>query len=636
MSETDLTTLIYKDLHKNSQQAQNYRRWIAKFMKVNYKNGMDNPAFFAFELFLRDINKSMSNATTLSIVERFFSDPDLLHFYYETHNAQEKELIGLLSWDSPIDYKTVKKIFKEDLFKLEKTKYDIILEIKPGYQNWTDFMRRKNFYHGQLRTLPSIIEDAKISFSFPRFVQLAFRQIMPKPKGYHLRAIQLPKDKEIFTGEIAIHKELPALLLLIQQGGIQFTSNSWLKETELKKIHKKLQLHSFNGDPEYLKAFMLVPLLLITKDLNPHCQAIDIIKAIFRQKQSSLAMLQAALFPFEGLKRTYKSYGLDTKITWQVLDLLQLLPPDVWISTQNIQTYIKYHFLEFNLTSIHATLNFNLKASEDKALNFKHSKANQQLDILHNQVIKGTLMMAASFGLLDLAYDCTINSQSENSTSQKQQERFAEDFTACKITPLGLQIYQGHANYTLPEAVQLTKYELEKSDLIINVQGDIDIAMSLLEQWVHKENDYCLRVDLEKILRNCHTKKELIASIKQLKEALGIKLPNYWKQIFMQVLQRADKIQHDNMAIVYRLAPEDKELHRCLVQDPALKNIVLRAEQYTILIEHRHLGTFHKRLAQKGYLVNRPNMMQTNAPHFDTDLKHPEELVAAFDQLILK
>jgi len=634
MTITDLITIIPENLGYNGNLAQMHRRRIAKFMKENYKEGMQHPAFFEYEQFFRDHNKSMANATTISIIARFFSDQELVRYYYEMHNLQEKALIEHLSWDSSIDYASIKKIFKEDLFTLQKTTYNYILQIKPAFKSWEDFIHMNDRYYGQLRSFSSIIEYANISFSFPRFIQLAFREILPKPVGYYLKSIQLPKNRVVFTGEVAIHKELPALLLLIQQGVIQISSVGWLKESNLKAVQKKLQLHSFTGDPGYLKAFMMAPLLLNTKGLNPHAQVLEILTTIYQQKEPHLAMLQAVLYPYNGIKEAYRSYRLDRTITGQILDLLQILPADGWVLVDNLQTYIHYHLLNFEFASTYAAHYFTLKAPENRKLEFENAQADEKLQILKTQIVKGSLMMAASFGLLDLAYDWIADENSDNTQPDKQQEHFAEDFTACKITAMGLHICQGQKDYTLPTAAQPNKYKLSETDLTIEVEGDIKIASGLLSNWTEVVNATSLRIDREKILQNCHSKTELIDAFLQLNKTLGLLLPKYWKQVFMQTIQNADKIQFDNMAVVYRLDPTDKQLHRCLAQDPILKKIILKAERYSIIIERTHLQTFHKRLAKIGYMTNKPNLMQTDSPHFEADLENADEQAAAFDQLV--
>ena len=53
----------------------------------------------------------------------------------------------------------------------------------------------------------------------------------------------------------------------------------------------------------------------------------------------------------------------------------------------------------------------------------------------------------------------------------------------------------------------------------------------------------------------------------------------------------------------YRLPPDNRELHRLLVQDEVLKVIVTKAERFQILVDTKDEAAFRSRLKELGILL---------------------------------
>ena len=54
---------------------------------------------------------------------------------------------------------------------------------------------------------------------------------------------------------------------------------------------------------------------------------------------------------------------------------------------------------------------------------------------------------------------------------------------------------------------------------------------------------------------------------------------------------------------VYKLPPENKELHRIVAQDSDLRNVIIKAEGFYILVEEKQSAAFINRMKALGYLI---------------------------------
>ncbi len=87
------------------------------------------------------------------------------------------------------------------------------------------------------------------------------------------------------------------------------------------------------------------------------------------------------------------------------------------------------------------------------------------------------------------------------------------------------------------------------------------------------------------------------------KNTIGKKLPPFWENYFGELLSNSKAIKQQNQLTTFQLPADRKELHRLVAQDTLLKQIVLKAENYYILIANTDVAKFKSRMKELGFVV---------------------------------
>ena len=105
-------------------------------------------------------------------------------------------------------------------------------------------------------------------------------------------------------------------------------------------------------------------------------------------------------------------------------------------------------------------------------------------------------------------------------------------------------------------------------------------------------------------LANCHTKADVESKIKIFRQFISDELPPLWEQFFKSLLQHCHPLKEDTQSYKrYTLDPENRDLVLLVTTDPVLRQIVIRAENYRIMVKTEDLKKFETQLKKHGYLL---------------------------------
>ena len=89
-----------------------------------------------------------------------------------------------------------------------------------------------------------------------------------------------------------------------------------------------------------------------------------------------------------------------------------------------------------------------------------------------------------------------------------------------------------------------------------------------------------------------------------LAQFIADKLPPLWKEFFKTLLQHCHPLQEDSTAYRhYTIDTENRELQQLITNDPVLRQLVIRAEGYRILVKLDDIRKFENQLKKHGYLL---------------------------------
>jgi len=582
---------------RNIKHASGYKGWhqeVVQFISQNLLQPIKNDNFKQ----LQSLIKAKPVANISEITERLallFGDPELLEYYFKSLKREGQDFITRLTWEGSLPYSDAYELFGEDLVIISNKGRNGVEPVQ-AHKRWYPYLFNGDYVFGYLQqTVAQKMESGKFYYELPPFMRMAYARILPKPKGYFLEGIQIPKKWQVLLTETTVFEQLPAVLTYIQQDKIKRTTKGFLNPPAVKAMQKKLRLQAFPNDPGHIMSLVINGLMPPFYKFPADKSITGVLQYVFHQQDLKPAMLDAALFPLNGIRKV-DYYQLQPDSLKTVFGLLKILPVGGWITLDNIQQYVATHF--FNLIPVKSYFDVQISTSSIYYQSFNEGGTAAKDQATRQILVTGALLMAAAYGLLDLAYDPQDPTIWFNDTVNYQDCRFS----ACRLTPLGAHIMQESKDYIAPATSSAPSFTLDPESLQISYTGNPLQATGLLENWTSPSGDGTLLFDLVKVLKNNSHEMSFKNSIEKFKKSVAKPLPAYWKEQFEQVLERSGNLSEVSDVMVFKISPKASELHQLIARDEILRKLIIKAEQFTIIVERSHKQAFYNRLATLGYL----------------------------------
>ena len=305
------------------------------------------------------------------------------------------------------------------------------------------------------------------------------------------------------------------------------------------------------------------------------------------------------LFPYlKGIKKSQVESSTDSFLSY-IHDFCTLLNTNHWTDVNcmcySIRSFeVGYKcgekdFLLFKESDCAAHLDITNKLTD------KSITADQCIDQISVPALKGILFSLAAWGLLEIACE-----------PQKDKEQFSpyDALRYVRLTPLGRYAFKIDKDYTPKVKIeQTTDFELNESRLIIKLLNPDSPRNVAIDQFAQAVTPMLYSVSPEYFLRDCLSLKDLEDKITRFKQIVRTELPDNWKSFFDELRSQCDPFKKPKNAYsVYRIDPKDKKLQAIILNDPMLKQYILRAENYMVLIERASIPDVKRILLKYGYI----------------------------------
>ena len=529
-----------------------------------------------------------------------------LQMYVDSMSDGLKELWRTVLFKLFVTQKEAKQILKttNNLFSMERSYYyysDRIVWNKREY-GWftTGNFRSAEVGRYGYRDYESYItvSPAVHAIFLPLFFPEAFDQevgLNQLPEG-HYRTIN-------FEAESLAHYQL--FCGLYQQGEFPLKKKG-VGTADMKRAQKKLALTEFfPGDTtEFranLRAFSYIQLLTLTKEFlvktgNPTYE--DLLCSFFSGFQRISYWLVNLLYPhIKGLRQQMTNYGRHDKLCNIMFTWLRE-EPERWVSIRDI--YLKIYGIENGENSQRfTTLVFhpNDEQSSTQMTNEYTGKiiaANSYAMEFGFTGLQVCAFLMASVGVAEIA----INEDRNLGLSPFDSLEFI------RLTPLGLYALGLTDEYDAPEQEHIAYFELDPERLIIRSLVEPNPYAQLLKDTSVPISKNRFETSALSFLANCHTKADVESKIKIFRQFISDELPPLWEQFFKSLLQHCHPLKEDKQSYKrYTLDPENRDLVQLVTTDPVLRQIVIRAENYRIMVKTEDLKKFEIQLKKHGYLL---------------------------------
>ncbi|MEM9340030.1 MAG: hypothetical protein AAGA66_14940 [Bacteroidota bacterium] len=473
-------------------------------------------------------------------------------------------------------------------------------------------VRKDNFFHRFSNTIfedfyffKGALDEYSGEFSIPDKLAQHLRAFYEKPKGYQLEAVTQPAPTDMVyeSGAETILEEMMRLTHYYSQDKISRNKAGNILYSTANKTRKALRLREF-FDEDYkegasVRTHFLIQLLGTQGKVSPTASPTELIKTLFDNYKKGMVYNVAQVFVLH-LKGTGHLHTYEpSKIAVTFLSLLKELSINEWVSIHNIIKYAKLHRIDLDLTSKYEfsqKLYIN-KADYEWGGNYKsYFEESGFSEVFLHPTIKATFFFFAAYGLLDLAYNQPKGEQYEDYYS------VFDGLTYVRLTELGAYVVGKTSEYIPKKTDSGAKVMLSDTSMSIYLTEEDEGKAIMLEPFATKVGSRRFLADYKVFLNDCKTPKNVKEKIDIFKKTFGPDIPPLWDQFFKDLEKKADCFNSIEAHQTFHLK-EDKELLILLSREEKLKKLVIRAEDYHVIVKKKDVIKLRNLLKEYGYLL---------------------------------
>ena len=479
--------------------------------------------------------------------------------------------------------------------------------VKPSARSWrdkTNYLHDRFYVFGIELTYQYYPSKYHASLYLPNSHRKILIEYYDKPKDYYLSPLKsVKKMGSVFEGERIIGRELVRMLVYISQGQLKVSDTRKPVVSSVRKMRRVLNLTEFY-DPNItnlssLRSYLLASLLLTQTKLDNVRSLLSFLKKIFEDYPKKFSTLSKLLIDLKGVSRIYESQENGVELTF--LNLLKELPVGEWVGIGNILNYCTYRVLNIcPITGEEAGRYAYYNVRRDRYTEKAYINNTRFDQVIRTPIIKGTFFLFAAFGLVDIAY-----STPDTSCLGESYYSSYDGLECVRLNSLGAHLVaKSERLYELPDTEPVKPLSLSPDSLMIIADEEDHAADLILQNYAQKIGANRYKVTYQSFLKDCRKHKDLKSKINLFKQTVTDNIPAIWNTFFDELLRKSNPFLPVEPHQIMKL-PTDKELIDTIVHDRILKSLVLKAEDYHIIVFKTNLPKFTARLRELGYLIDR-------------------------------
>lgn len=157
-----------------------------------------------------------------------------------------------------------------------------------------------------------------------------------------------------------------------------------------------------------------------------------------------------------------------------------------------------------------------------------------------------------------------------------------------------------------PPKVQDAQIPFEPSDghLLIKVLDPESHLIVVLERYAKQVAPSLYKADEAHFISDCGNTADLEKKIQQFKNLFDQELPPIWTSFFDNLVKQSKAFSTaGKQYVLRRIDREDRRLQDIILSDVTLRKYILRAEDYLILIEQKHVDDVARIFRSYGYIL---------------------------------
>lgn len=563
-----------------------YNKYFLDWIAEGYIGS--NLGLFEISLICENSNKQ----TFIDLLEQVYLKKEVFCTAFSTLDENVKEIFKDIVWNGKV---FISPKDREKYFKMESN-YDLNKDLKDEYLFFKvekDNKKGEYFY---------------LDYDLIRVI----RQFMSKPAEYNLIPLDKIEECLVNNNEKELIENLSIYYDFYKQGGVVLSnSGKILKESKvnMKKYCNINEFYENSKDLDFLKTETIALFFFLLKEqyLKDEYFRVSNIKGIVQDflngesiQEENYHYTSLYLNYLKGVKNIWKSKEEIKRGLLTIKKILNEIPMDKIVSVDNIVKTILYRdeFIEI----------IDVKDAYDyiyiNEANYERTKIlNYDRYLLYVVVpfIKSVLFILGVLGVLELYYDLpSINNRLylKNGYLSKY-----DGIKYIKVTELGKYCLDKIEKYDFSHIKEEGEILLDEDRLIATVIGDLPIKTMFLERVAQKIAPNKYKFTRESFLRGIKGWDELQERIDEFKNKISSELNSYWISFFEDMLEKSSAIKADREYVVLKLK-NDRELISTITKDTRFRSLMLKGEDYHILVKSENVSQVVDLFKEYGYYVN--------------------------------
>ena len=424
----------------------------------------------------------------------------------------------------------------------------------------------------------------------------------------------LPDKLTVFNAEADLFQEIP-ILNNLRESGMLTLGRTHFFTAKLRKALDKARINNFNLNEkstkyyeETLRSYYLIITYLLTRERTydhviNSASPLQLIQLCVKYVFDHTSKFCKLFLPhITCIDRDYDYSHRNTNRLMRSFERsLLTLKSSMWVSIEQVLYQTRCFFDNKTYVSIliqeptsYYNIGFKLRdKNADEPI-----KYDEIITRVTHQSIKSVLLALASWGIIEIAYDPT--------TTANGPSYLTDALRYVRLTNLGKYVFGKAKFYQLPTTMVNTckDFELNADRLLIKVLNPNSKGSFALEKIAAPITSQLYRTNFSVFLKECNTKDDIVKNIDLFKKYIANEPPQIWEDFFNAMLERTNALKKVRTSYITRsIDAKDKELQDIILHDPNIKQYILRAEGYVVLIEQAHLNDVNNILKTYGYTI---------------------------------
>lgn len=424
----------------------------------------------------------------------------------------------------------------------------------------------------------------------------------------------LPDKLTVFNAEADLFQEIP-ILNNLRESGMLTLGRTHFFTAKLRKALDKVRINNFNLNEkstkyyeETLRSYYLIITYLLTCERTydhviNSASPLQLIQLCVKYVFDHTSKFCKLFLPhITCIDRDYDYSHRNTNRLMRSFERsLLTLKSSMWVSIEQVLYQTRCFFDNKTYVSIliqepTSYYNIGFKLHDKNA--DEPIKYDEIITRVTYQSIKSVLLALASWGIIEIAYDPT--------TTANGPSYLTDALRYVRLTNLGKYVFGKAKFYQLPTTMVNTckDFELNADRLLIKVLNPNSKGSFALEKIAAPITSQLYRTNFSVFLKECNTKDDIVKNIDLFKKYIANEPPQIWEDFFNAMLERTNALKKVRTSYITRsIDAKDKELQDIIMHDPNIKQYILRAEGYVVLIEQAHLSDVNNILKTYGYTI---------------------------------